>query len=38
MPGAWPTTDKFFDPTGAVSMYATAPPSETPPTYPSPAG
>ncbi len=38
MPGTWPTTDKFFDPTGAVSLYATAPPSETPPTYPSPAG
>lgn len=38
LPGAWPTTDKFFDPTRAVSLYATAPPGETPPSYPSPGG
>jgi hypothetical protein len=38
LPGTWPTTDKFFDPSGAVSLYPTAPPSETPPSYPSPAG
>ena len=38
MPGTWPTTDKFFDPAGAVSIYATPPSGEEPPTYPSPAG
>ena len=38
MPGTWPSTDKFFDPTGAVSMYAVPPAGEAPPTYPSPAG
>ena len=38
LPGQWPTTDKFFDPSGAVSLYTTTPPGEAPPTYPSPAG
>ncbi len=38
MPGKWPSTDKFFDPSGAVSMYAVPPAGEAPPTYPSPAG
>ena len=38
LPGAWPSTDKFFDPTGAVTMYDTAPGNENAPTYPSPAG
>ena len=37
-PGTWPTADKFFDPGGAVSMYAVPPAGEAPPTYPSPAG
>ncbi len=38
MPGTWPSTDKFFDPAGAVSIDAKAPPGEEAPTYPSPAG
>ncbi|MEI7617765.1 MAG: hypothetical protein WCK14_04015 [Actinomycetota bacterium] len=38
LPGQWPTTDKFFDPTGAVTMYDKAPGNENAPTYPSPAG
>ena len=38
LPGAWPTEDKAFDPTGAVSLYDVPPPGEAPPTYPSPAG
>ena len=38
LPGEWPKTDKFFDPTGAVTDYKTAPGNESAPTYPSPAG
>ncbi|MCU1398972.1 MAG: hypothetical protein JWN62_2081 [Acidimicrobiales bacterium] len=38
LPGSWPTDDKTFDPTGAVSIYTTPPPGESAPTYPSPAG
>ncbi len=38
LPGAWPTEDKMFDPDGAVTLYATPPPGEAPPDYPSPAG
>jgi hypothetical protein len=38
LPGQWPTTDKMFDPTGAVALYTTPPPGEAPGTYPSPAG
>jgi hypothetical protein len=38
LPGEWPTTDKFFDPAGAVSLYTSPPPGEAPGTYPSPAG
>jgi hypothetical protein len=38
LPGQWPTTDKMFDPTGAVSLYTTPPPGEAPGVYPSPAG
>jgi len=36
LPGEWPTEDKLFDPDGAVSIYTTRPPGETPPSYPSP--
>jgi hypothetical protein len=38
LPGQWPTTDKMFDPTGAVALYTTPPPGEAPGNYPSPAG
>ena len=38
LPGQWPTIDKMFDPTGAVSIYTTPPPGEAPGVYPSPAG
>ena len=38
LPGTWPTVDKTFDPTGAVTIYTTPPPGEAAPTYPSPAG
>lgn len=38
LPGEWPTEDKLFVQDGAVSIYDTAPASETPPSYPSPAG
>jgi hypothetical protein len=38
LPGQWPTTDKMFDPTGAVSLYTSPPPGEAPGVYPSPAG
>ena len=37
LPGQWPTTDKMFDTTGAVSLYTTPPPGEAPGVYPSPA-
>jgi hypothetical protein len=36
--GEMPTEDKMFVVDGAVAMYDTAPASETPPAYPSPAG
>ncbi|CAN5766155.1 hypothetical protein BH18ACT2_BH18ACT2_03470 [soil metagenome] len=38
LPGQWPTEDQLFVPDGAVSLYETPPPGESPPTYPSPAG
>ncbi len=38
LPGEWPSDDKMFDPTGAVSLYTTPPPGEAPGTYPRPAG
>jgi len=38
LPGEWPSESKLFDPDGAVTIYDTAPPEETPPDYPSPAG
>ena len=38
LPGEWPTADKMFDPTGAVSIYTSPPPGEAPGNYPSPAG
>jgi hypothetical protein len=38
LPGQWPSTDKLFDPTGAVALYTTPPPGEAPHDYPSPAG
>jgi hypothetical protein len=38
LPGQWPTTDKLFDPAGAVDIYLTPPPGEAPGSYPSPAG
>jgi hypothetical protein len=38
LPGEWPTEDKLFVQDGAVAIYDTAPASETPPSYPSPAG
>ena len=38
LPGEWPTENKLFDPEGAVTLYDTPPPQETPPDYPSPAG
>ena len=38
MPGTWPMEDKLFVEDGAVAIYDTAPESETPPSYPSPAG
>ena len=38
LPGQWPTVDKAFDPTGAVSIYTSPPPGEAPSVYPSPAG
>ena len=37
LPGEWPSESKLFDPDGAVTIYDTAPPEETPPDYPSPA-
>jgi len=36
--GEMPTEDKMFVVEGAIAMYDTAPASETPPAYPSPAG
>ena len=38
LPGEWPTEEKLFDPDGAVSIYAVAPPGEERGDYPSPAG
>ncbi len=38
LPGEWPTTDKMFDPAGAVAIYTSPPPGEAPGDYPSPAG
>ena len=38
LPGLWPTIDKLFEPTGAVSLYTSPPPGEAPHVYPSPAG
>ncbi len=38
LPGEWPTDVKLFDPEGAVTIYETPPPEETPPSYPSPNG
>ena len=38
LPGQWPTTDKMFDPAGAVALYTSPPPGEAPGDYPSPAG
>ena len=38
LPGEWPSEDKLFVQDGAVAIYDTAPPEETPPVYPSPAG
>ena len=38
LPGEWPSEDKLFVQDGAVAIYDTAPASETPPSYPSPAG
>jgi hypothetical protein len=38
LPGEWPSDVKLFDPEGAVTIYDTPPPDETPPDYPSPAG
>jgi hypothetical protein len=38
MPGEWPTEEKLFVQDGAVAIYDVAPESETPPSYPSPAG
>lgn len=38
LPGEWPTDGKLFDPTGAVPIYAAAPPGEERGDYPSPAG
>lgn len=38
LPGEWTTTEKLFDPAGAVSLYATPPPGEERGDYPSPAG
>ncbi|HEY0520900.1 MAG TPA: hypothetical protein VGC84_15505 [Ilumatobacteraceae bacterium] len=38
LPGQWPTSDKLFDPNGAVAIYASPPPGEAPGSYPSPAG
>jgi hypothetical protein len=38
LPGEWPSEDKLFVQDGAVAIYETAPPEETPPAYPSPAG
>ena len=35
LPGQWPTTDKMFDPAGAVAIYNTPPPGEAPGVYPS---
>jgi hypothetical protein len=37
--GSWPEQpSKAFDPNGAIALYTSPPPSETPPDYPSPAG
>jgi hypothetical protein len=38
LPAQWPTTDKLFDPAGAVALYDSPPPGEEPGDYPSPAG
>jgi hypothetical protein len=39
LPGQWPSTDsKAFDPSGAVTIYTTPPPGETPKSYPPPTG
>ena len=38
MPGAWPSEDKAFDPSGAVALYAVPPAGEAPPSYPRPGG
>ena len=36
--GEWPSDLKVFNPSGAVALYDKLPASETPKTYPSPAG
>lgn len=38
LPGQWTSDTKAFDPNGAVALYTTPPPGETPKDYPSPAG
>ncbi len=38
LPGEWPSEVKLFDPEGAVTIYDSPPPEETPPSYPSPNG
>ena len=36
LPGERPSEVKLFDPEGAVTIYDTPPPEETPPSYPAP--
>ncbi len=36
LPGEWTDEEKLFDPEGAVTIYDTPPPGETPPEYPPP--
>ncbi|MGA0878699.1 MAG: ABC transporter substrate-binding protein, partial [Ilumatobacteraceae bacterium] len=38
LPGEWGSEDRLFVSDGAVSVYDSPPPEETPPSYPSPAG
>ena len=38
LPGEWPTESALFDPAGGITIYATPPAEETPPSSPSPAG
>lgn len=38
LPTQWSSTDKLFDPAGAVALYTAPPPGEAPGDYPSPAG